>query len=232
MLRNKIALIAYLLNACLLIVPTVLSAQITERGKPSILGSIDIEDTKAVAVDAYQVSQEKALTYFDSLATAVSSPSSISTQSAPQDGVLHHMAGVYLYCIVKAGICPYLLDAIFEIDVINARLSGQAECPAMLRFWSDWKKNDLENRHKYLVSTGHMQLVSEFNRNKRTRYLLCKETVANEILSKETNAAFFKERYAEGSTIRKSVNQTNQLLKQIKTKIPNIFVATGAQSIK
>jgi len=199
--------------------------------RPALSGDIILEGPEKKA-SIYEITQDNALSYMQHLShqvQAASSGASISPIPPLAPDVQDYLTGVYLYCSVQRGTCPFVLQAILEIDIINSRLSGQNSCPNMQAFWKRWLENDMENRHRHSVRTGHMHATHDFNQSVRPRFVRCQETVAKEIAAGSSNPAeFFRSRYRDNSQHRRDVATSLALLEQIKANIPNIFRATGS----
>ena len=192
-------------------------------------GSIDLEEDTATK-DPYGQAQDAAISSIDALAQAAQnlgtggsgSVTDISSQAN------YFLTGAYLFCLSKKAICPALPRTILELDIINSKKNKAASCPNMLRFWDAWIKNDMEQRHKYMVQTAFMRDVGEFNTKERPKLIKCQATVEEIISGTESEAEFFKKRYAAGSPAISDIQNTRSMLAQIKEKVPNVFKATGA----
>ena len=210
----------------------------TATGKPttgsrSQTGEMNIdlsEPTKRT--DSYSASQNEAIAFFRQLAatTAKLSSGGTSTIAPPSDEAISYLTAVYLYCAVNSGTCPLVLDGILEADIVNSRSQGKASCPTMKRFWNAWVKNDFEERHKFMVKTSFINSYSQFNSQTRPKFLKCEDTIAKTISGISSADAFFRDRYRQGSPQEKLAAKMTSLLEQIKEKVPNLFIAMGAQT--
>lgn len=189
-------------------------------------GEIILEDYDNKKVDTYSVNQEEAIRYFKSFEAAIPQIGSGASVNMPKlsDGALLYLTGAYLYCSVNNGVCPFILDAILESDIVASAASGTSGCPSMTQFWKIWLANDMEQRHKYLVKTGHLHTTSDFRAKVRPKYLKCKETVAAEL----AKGPLSKRYQSEGNAAR-AITTTAQYLAGLPEAVPNVFVATGAQ---
>jgi len=195
-----------------------------------VSGEIALEDTSSAKKSPYQVGQDAAIEYFKNAETVIASLGR-GEAAAPgllPDGAINHLLGVYLYCTVRAGTCPFLLDAVLEIDIIDSRVSGTAACPTMERFWKAWIRDDMEKRLKYLVRTANLEATTAFARTERPRYLKCRETVAAEIGTPGEKSAFFARRYADMNGPRSKVSKLAKLLVELKAKVPDTIAAAEA----
>lgn len=188
------------------------------------VGEINLEDTATIRRDPYTVEQDAAIAFFDDFARKVDTLK--GKGAAPleplSDAALNHLTRVYLYCTVRSGTCPFVLDAILEVDIVNAKNGSASICPTMERFWKTWVKNDMEKRQNFLVRTANLTATSDFSRNQRPRYLKCRETVQIEIGSSSPSGEFFAARYAGAGGPNEQVKKVATLLTELKTKVPNI----------
>lgn len=196
----------------------------------SQIGEVQLEEYSG-RKDPYPAAQDETIASFRRLESAIESGAKGSpTRLEPlSDDSENYLSGAYLYCAVNTGTCSVLLEAILEFDVINSRLDGKASCPNMKRFWNFWVKNGLEERHKYLVRTSFINDTTKFNSQERPKFLKCETTVQQIVQGIPSNEAFFKDRYRSGSPQATLGTRAAALLEQLKQKVPNVFVATGAQ---
>jgi len=199
--------------------------------RPALSGDIILEGPEK-KVSVYEMTQDnaiEAIQYLQQQSRAALSGAGPGSIPNLTPDVQDYLTGVYLYCSVQRGTCPFVLQAILEIDIINARLSGQNTCPNMQGFWRRWLENDMENRHRHSVRTGHMHATHNFNQTVRPRYVKCQETVAQEISGNPGSSSdFFRHRYRENSESARDIATTVALLEQIRANIPNVFRATGS----
>jgi hypothetical protein len=205
------------------------------QGESRVSGEITIEDTAQVKRNPYQAGQDAAIDYFnnaDRVIATLARGESAAPGSLP-DGAINHLLGVYLYCTVRAGACPFILDAVLEIDIIDSRIAGTAACPTMERFWRAWIRDDMEKRLKYLVRTANLDVTAQFARVERPRYLKCRETVATEIGVTEGAplgpvGTYFTRRYSDMKGPRAKISKLAKLLVELKAKIPDTIAAAEA----
>lgn len=197
------------------------------------MGVIELEEDRPDK-DPFKVNQENSVSYFEKLVERTSelAEGKISETPAPADEILNHLTAVYLYCVKKQGICPSILDAVLEIDIINSKIANKASCPTMLRFWKKWMANDMEKRQKYMIQTSFLKKAGDFNTNTRPKYIQCTETVKKEIKRSIDPKVFFDTRYQSNSPIQNTIKKTHAMLKEIQQNIPNVFVEIGASSGK
>jgi len=141
-----------------------------------------------------------------------------------------YLNGVYLFCTVRKGPCPWLLDTLLETDIINARLSKTVACPLVRSFWKLWIENEMQRRLDYHIPTAHIRNYMQFRRDKLPRYLTCGKTVEEEIKltdAKLSDSEFFKTRYAPDTEIRRSIKETADFLSAIQAKKIDVFTSMG-----
>lgn len=118
-----------------------------------------------------------------------------------------------------------VLDAVLEIDIINSKVSGTPKCDNMKRFWNVWINNDMHIRDQHNVSFGYMKKRIDFQQKRLPAYVLCLETVKDELAESGESAVFFGKRYEPGSLEKEAIISLVTMLKHIKKKIPNVFRA-------
>lgn len=204
------------------------SSNISATPNPDRQSGEIIQEQEANQQDSYSATQDQVIRYFQELATTMrSAASGAAPTPIPllNENALTYLNSVYLYCSVNNGTCPTMLDALLEVEIINARLSNKAECPNLKQFWRLWIKNQMEERHNFAVKTAFLNPTNEFKRSKRPRYIKCESTVASEVAGQGATPEYFKQRYASGSNQIVSVEQTLQMLEQIRRDVPDIFSA-------
>lgn len=180
--------------------------------------------------DPYNVNQDLAIKYFTELYSQtqqIGAGKIASVQPLKSDALLH-VAGVYLFCVTKRGVCPDILNSILEIDVINSKIAGKVSCPTMREFWSLWKQQQFQRRQDYSVPLSYIHKVQEFQSKELPRLVNCEDTIRSIITEGPSDtAAFFKDRYQD-ARLPMNIATTAQMLKLIKKKVPNIFTYTRA----
>lgn len=191
-------------------------------------GEIKLSKPKS-EVSPYHKSQDAAVELFDDLQVIVAGLKGGTIKDAPVlDGdALTFLAATYLHCSIQKGVCQYILDALLEADIINAKQGDANKCPNMKGFWKAWLKADMEKRHQYAVKTGYLHSTQAFNRDTRPKYIKCDDTVAAEIAGPASSSEYFKQRYTNKPEIEESIRETRAILKFIKDKRINIFGAVG-----
>ena len=219
-----------------------------DGGDNKLLGQIEFESAqKEQKRDPYLVNQDAAIDYFEKLSQAVDAlakgePAKLGTLS---DGALLHVAAGYLYCSVKKGTCPKYLQALREIDVINAVSSGSVAkvdlskkdgglCPTMSRFWEVWLANDMQKRMDFQVHVSHMRMRADFAQKSLPGYLPAGcEAMVQGLASQASPAEFFKARYQPGSPERGAISEVAGMLKFFREKKVHLLQETmpgGKQS--
>lgn len=226
---QMIMLGAFVLASMQLPVAFAQDSDSSDRGQT---GEINLDLSSEVRKDSYSASQDEAIAFFRQLGTTTAKLASggTATIAPPSDDAIHYLTAVYLYCAGNNGVCPLVLEAILEADIVNSRSSGKPACPTMKRFWSAWVQNGFEERHKFMVKTSHINAYSQFNTQTRPRFLKCEETITQTISGISSPDAFFRDRYRSGSPQEKLAAKMTALLEQLKQKVPNLFAALGAQS--
>jgi hypothetical protein len=207
------------------------SAQVKPSGKsPSkVSGDIDVE-LQVEKKDPYAATQELTLTYLKNLKLQLQSVSTTNKKIIlPDSESINYLNGLYLFCTIKKGTCPAVLDTLFEIDLVNSRLNNTALCPLMKSFWKRYIENDFEGRLKYNTSTGFITKVNEFNAKERPRYLRCEDTLKDIFKEGLSPSALFSSRYGATWKSIKAVDEVIALITAVQEKHINVFVATGAQ---
>ncbi len=192
-------------------------------------GDITIEQTETKK-DTYPATQNATIDFFrnmDQRVQALSQGRGAGAATLSEDS-LNYLTGVYLYCSINSGTCPLIIESILEADIINSKLSNNADCPLMKKFWTLWVKNGMEQRFSYSIKTSFMNDVQNFNTKIRPAFIRCQDTVKDKIAGATSNDAYFKERYKKDSRPSILAAKTVTLLETIKQKVPNVFVATGA----
>ena len=227
MLNKLIRSFGYIAIACTF-APSVVQAQ--TGGRPELSGEIALEVEDA-AESGYSSSQKKALETFNRVLEQLDSLRKEGTADIPvlDDNAIQYLSAVYLFCTINQGTCPVVLDALLELDLMESMFRGSVQCPRLTTLWKLWLKNDMERRQEYLVKTAYMNVSDEFKRNKRGRYIKCKETLESMLNFEQPRAQFFSARYQEASPELSSLKQMVALLETIKSKVGNVYDAVGVQ---
>lgn len=227
---------AALLITAAVYLPSLAMAQpaTTPRGeKREIIGGIEIEDT-TTRKTAYEDSQDATIAFFERILSIAQSGAQPSEEEksivagGPSDNSLGYLNGAYLFCTIKQGACPVILDALLEGDVMRSKMLGETSCPALKKFWKKWIAGDMENRQKYLVRTGSMQATEQFSSKTRPRYIKCDATVKEILEGGDIKGDLWKTRYASTGEGTQSLKKGIEYLKAVRKGIRNVFTATGS----
>lgn len=134
-----------------------------------------------------------------------------------------YLSVLYMYCTVKQGPCPFILETVLDSDIIAARSDKARTCTSMTRFFRGYLSNALDDRAKFLYSLTQGLEMATFNTESRPRFIECKETVAAILEDKEVVA----QRFGEKGTAVVTIEAFNSLLKDVKTQKTDIYAATG-----
>lgn len=134
-----------------------------------------------------------------------------------------YLSVLYFYCTAKEGPCPFVLDSVLDVEIMQARASKDASCVTMKRFFKSYLKHGLDDRGKFLYSLTRGLEMASFNEQSRPRYLDCQETVGAIMNDKELLA----QRFGEKGTSLESFAKLANLVNEVKTSKTDIFVATG-----
>lgn len=187
--------------------------------------------TLAFGDTGYEQQQDGTIQFFEELQIAIDGTIKEDkdlSKLEPKDKYIHHLTGIYLYCTLKNGVCPLILDSLLELDIINSQIEGKPTCPIMLSFWKKWIANGLEKRVDYSLSTGFIKKRFEFKQNVRPKYLKCSGTVTERVKPDLDLRTFIKERYVQGSEQRQNLEKLISYLKAVKETVDDVFVKTGA----
>ncbi len=213
------ALAVLLLHA----VPSI-SFSASPEGGVSQSGTLDMrigEDGK----DPYKTAQANALNFMSALQAKIPAlkDGHISAIEQPKDSAINHLTGVYLYCTITKAICPEILDALLEADLINSRISKKAECPTLLSFWKKWQANDLEARQRFLVRIGNLGTTGEFTENVRPKYIRCRDTIKQISAGDGSDVEYFKKRYGGPASPEANIKKAADYVKAIAGHTSNVF---------
>lgn len=213
---------------------TIPSSSLTENrqgttGRASVSGDIEVE-LQTEKKDPYADTQERTYQFLKNLKGHLLAVSSTNKKILlPDPESIGYLNGLYLFCTIKKGTCPAVLEALFEVDLVNSRLNNTALCPVMKSFWKKYIENDFEGRIKYNTSTGFVTKVNEFNSKERPRYLRCEDTLKEIFKDGTSPSALFASRYGSTGKAIKALDEVIALISAVQEKQINVFIATGAQ---
>jgi hypothetical protein len=145
------------------------------------------------------------------------------------DYEIKHIGAVYLYCTIRTGECPFILQALLEADLIHSTYVKEVLCENLKALWGKWVSSDMERRVGHKLGVGQFSKYQNFKKNIRPKYTACKNTIKKIQGEHEDSATLFISRYGESSKKVSTVRKTLKLLKAIKKKIPNIFYKVGVK---
>jgi hypothetical protein len=191
------------------------------------IGAIEFEE--AVREDTYTKSQDNVIKVFESLASQVNQGKITELKKSFSENEINYLNGAYLYCSSQRGVCREIPQVIFELDLIASKISNSVNCTNSLAFWRQWLANDMEERSKHLVKTGHIKDVDFFIRQVRPQFVQCQKTISSLLEDKKKPfSQFFEERYKDGTVERNAVLAAPRVLQVIRDSVPNVFIATGS----
>ncbi|NLF25109.1 MAG: hypothetical protein GX589_05555, partial [Deltaproteobacteria bacterium] len=116
--------------------------------RPSQAGVIELQ-----APPKEETPQENLLDYFNTFAQQLDRLADGQLSNVPKldENSVLYLNAVYLFCSLRKGACPWILEALLETDIVNSRLNKSPDCPQMRSFWKLWGKNDLQRRHDYQI---------------------------------------------------------------------------------
>lgn len=183
----------------------------------------------------YEVVQDLAIEYFKDLHSLAggfvqgTSGQLASISDEDRVEIFDYLTAVYLYCVIRNGKCPLVLDAVLESDLIGAKLTSGSDCLNMDSFWSRWRENDFERRQNYNLSTGRMVIAADFAKQHLPRYTNCRTTVADELRNSGAAVDFFKARYGGKSEKMRNLAKMVRFLELLKEQVGDVFIAVGAK---
>ena len=213
----------------LLVALSVFSRPVLSQAQQNPTSGNILLEQEAVIANPYKTNQTEAITHFQKLDENVRSGTIVKTTLSDQ--AINYLAAVYLLCTSGNGTCPAILNAVLETDVLNAKISGKAECPYMTKLWSFWQGSDMEKRHQYLMKVPDAEKYSAFQRTNLPYFKNCSEAVSKALEEKGDNAKFIATRYTtSGSPTYNIFASVAGLLTTIEKKVPNVFINTGIAS--
>ncbi|MCB0332691.1 MAG: hypothetical protein KDD55_04280 [Bdellovibrionales bacterium] len=194
-------------------------------------GEIELELGEEKSINSYHAVQNRTITKISNLEKSMLNLATGSKNKIDpfDDWELNYLATVYLYCTMQTGVCPRILQTIFEIDFINSVIDQKSSCPNLTRFWKKWIEGDMERRLEYKIEVGQFAKRQAFNKNARPKFVKCRNTIDLVRKKYPEGASPFKARYEEGSSQIRAVQKTLAMLEVVRKKIPNIFYKTGVK---
>lgn len=203
-----------------------------QERRAKILGG-ELQFEQDAKIDPLKFGQQEAEKYINAALQSAKGFANISPTTPipqPDERAIDYYAVSYLFCTARLGTCPQMLNALLEIDLINAKITNNIECPLLTKFWQVWLKGGYEERQKYLVQTSHMKEYGDFNSKERPRYIQCKDTVATEVKNSSNVDSTFWTRYATNAIGLKNIEKALTLLEFIKSKVGDPYTALGIKA--
>lgn len=194
-------------------------------GPPALTGQVAYENPDAPARNH----QLEALEELDGWSSSLESILKSSGEGiAPylKQNAISYLSVLYLYCSVKQGPCPFILEMILDDDIARSRSEKNARCPVTNRFFKSYISQSLDERGKFLFSLREGLEIAKFNSEERPRFVECKETVSAVIADPDV----LRQRYGEKGSSVDSANAFRTLLTEIKEKKVDIYGATGVKT--
>jgi hypothetical protein len=196
-------------------------------------GHIDLEDT-ATHRRSYNDIERDTIAYFEKFSSQLSAigKSKVEALRDLDHDEVNYLTASYLYCALKKGVCPTILDGILEVDAYNSALNGASSCPNMSAFWRAWVAADMEKRIGYQLNIGLMQKVNTFKKEGRPKYIKCKNTISEMIADAGGPQGFIAKRYVPGTPAAQRGKLVAAYLTEIQKQIGNVFIATDTKQVR
>lgn len=143
------------------------------------------------------------------------------------DRELNYFSAAYLFCTVRKGNCPMILQTLFEVDLVKSVQTQQDICPNLTGLWKYWIENDMERRMELDVPIGLIDKYQRFKKQARPKFIKCKETIQAVRERSPQGAEFFRNRYGGDSPQRKEILKAIALLQALEKKKINLFTSQG-----
>ena len=192
------------------------------------VGAIAIEGDSS-SKSPYESAQEEAITYFEQFLNAM--PEVRAGRVPPVQllsrGALQYLASVNLFCTLRFGSCPTLLQAMYEIEAAQSIANGQASCQNLNLMWKSWLDADMERRVDLDLKIGFVKAYDEFKSGPRRKYVRCSASIQTLMEKVEDKRTFFSKRYDESNQAVRDIRGTVKFLRGIQTEIPNLLARLG-----
>ena len=174
----------------------------------------------------YSDVQRMAIEKLESFAKRVKSadPASDAKFSDPE---VRYLSSAYLFCTIRKGSCPMILQALFETDLVPSVAAQESSCPNLTRLWKYWIESDMERRAELDVPIGVVPKYQQFKKEARPKFIKCKQTIETVREHSPKGKEFFSSRYGEGSPQLSQILKTIALLRALEKKKINLFSAQG-----
>lgn len=212
--------------ACSAAIAQAPTTKITSKGgQPALTGQVAYENPDAPARN----NQLEALEELDGWSSRLESIIKGSGEGVAPDlkqNAISYLSVLYLYCSVKQGPCPFILEMILDDDIARSRSEKNARCPVTNRFFKSYISQSLDERGKFLFPLREGLEIAKFNSEERPRFVECKETVSSII----ADQGVLQQRYGEKGSSVNSAKAFRALLTEIKEKKADIYGATGVKT--
>ena len=193
-----------------------------DADKPALSGAVAYADPNRQERNQQLDAQDKLEAWSAQLVTAIKDGGKGSV-SELDSATASYLSVLYLYCTVKQGPCPFVLETVLDSDIIVARSEKSTPCVSMTRFFKGYLSNALDDRAKFLYSLTQGLEMANFNTESRPRFIECKQTVSAILQDKNVMA----QRFGEKGTALGTIEAFTTLLKDVKAQKTDIYVATG-----
>jgi hypothetical protein len=197
----------------------------SKGGPPALTGQVAYENPDA-PVRNHQL---EALEELDGWSSRLESIIKVSGEGIAPDlkqNAISYLSVLYLYCSVKKGPCPFILEMTLDDDIARSRSEKKPRCPVTTRFFKSYISQSLDERGKFLFSLREGLEIAKFNSDERPRFVECKETVS----AISTDPDVLRQRYGEKGSSVDSAKAFRALLTEIKENNVDIYGATGVKT--
>lgn len=141
-----------------------------------------------------------------------------SSEAKLSDREIRYITSAYLFCTIRKGSCPMILQTLFETDLVPSVANKESSCPNLSRLWKYWVQSDMERRAELDVPIGVVPKYQQFKKEARPKFIKCKETIDTVREHSPAGPEFFSSRYGEGSPQLSQILKTIVLLRAFEKK--------------
>jgi hypothetical protein len=193
-----------------------------EAGKAALTGAVAYSDPNVQARNHQLDAQDRLEAWSGQLLAAIKGGGE-GTVAELDSPTADYLSVLYLYCTVKQGPCPFILETVLDSDIIAARSDKATKCASMTRFFKGYLSNALDERAKFLYPLTQGLEMATFNTQSRPRFIECRETVTAILEDHEVVA----QRFGERGTALGTLEAFKTLVQDVKSHKIDIYVATG-----
>jgi len=197
----------------------------SKGGQPALTGQVAYENPDAPARN-HQLDAVEELDGWSSQLESIIKGSGKGLAPELKQNSISYLSVLYLYCSVKQGPCPFILEMILDDDIARSRSEKNVRCPVTNRFFKSYISQSLDERGKFLFSLREGLEIAKFNSDERPRFIECKETVSSVIADQDG----LHQRYGERGSSVDSAKAFRALLAEVKEKKIDIYGATGVKT--